>query len=371
MPDLIDLLRGDDDELWSAPRLLRADIQEAASQLSPQEARFLVESFYRVQRDRIQAHNQALALSQSAEPNRLTTWFEARYHQLEGQLQRVLDAYSRRLPRGRWLRAQTGVGPVLAGGLLAHLDHEPPATVGHWWSFAGYHPTVEWLGTEKARALVQAVAPEATRRPLSAEELLELGRRTGRNPLNLEQMARVAAQRKAPATTPADPTIPFPLTRAMASAALAKRPWNANLKVLLWKCAESFVKCSGREACLYGHFYHQRKAYEQAKNAQGVYAAQAAHELATKQIGRDTDAYQHYAEGRLPPGHIHARCERYVSKIFLSHFHLIATWDAYGRLPVKPFALAHQGHANFWWPQHTDLLPGLTEALEGLYGPRR
>jgi hypothetical protein len=371
MPDLIDLLRGEDEELWSAPRLLRADIQEAAQQLSQHEARFLVNAFYRVQHDRIQSHNQAVALRTRAEPTRLTTWFEARYHQLEGQLQRVLDAYSQRLLRGQWLRAQMGIGPVLAGGLLAHLDNQPPATVGHWWAFGGYNPTVEWLGTERARAVVQAVAPEATRRPLTAEELLELGRRTGRNPLNVEKMARLAATPKGADPGEADPQAPFPMTRAVASAVLAKRPWNADLKTLLWKCAESFVKCSGRDDCLYGHFYHQRKAYEQAQNAQGCYATQAARELATKAIGRDTEAYQHYAEGRLPPGHIHARCERWVAKLFLSHFHLIATWDAYGRLPVKPFALAHQGHADFWWPRHTDLLPGLTAALEGQYGRRR
>jgi hypothetical protein len=35
MMDLLDALRGEDEELWSAPRLLRADIQEAAATLSP------------------------------------------------------------------------------------------------------------------------------------------------------------------------------------------------------------------------------------------------------------------------------------------------------------------------------------------------
>jgi hypothetical protein len=86
--DLLDAFRDDDPELWSAPRLLAADIQEAVTALSPQQARFFVDAYYSLQRDRIQAQNQSRALTDRAEPTRLTIWFEARYRQLEGQLQR-------------------------------------------------------------------------------------------------------------------------------------------------------------------------------------------------------------------------------------------------------------------------------------------
>ena len=100
MIDLLDALRGEDEDLWSAPRLLRADVQEAAASLSPQEARFLVDAFYAMQAYRIRSSNQAQALAAEAEPNRLTTWLGERYWQLECQIRRVLDAYSLAQPVG-------------------------------------------------------------------------------------------------------------------------------------------------------------------------------------------------------------------------------------------------------------------------------
>jgi hypothetical protein len=156
MIDLLDALRGEDETLWSAPRLLRADVQEAAAAVSPAEARFMVDVYYALQAFRIRSSNQAQALKANDEPNRLTTWLKERYWQLEQQIWRVLDAYSAAQPVSRWARANRGIGSVLAAGLLAHLDADPPATVGAWWRFQGYDPTVQWLGTERARALVAA-----------------------------------------------------------------------------------------------------------------------------------------------------------------------------------------------------------------------
>jgi hypothetical protein len=175
-----------------------------------------VDAYYSLQGYRIRSSNQAQALEAHDEPNRLTTWLGERYWQLEQQIRRVLDAYSLAQPVARWARANRGIGPVLAAGLLAHLDADPPATVGAWWRFQGYDPTIQWLGTERARALVVEVAPETTRRPLNAAELLELGRRTNRNPLHLEKLAMVTAGHEPTADEP------FRLTRARMIAALAK-----------------------------------------------------------------------------------------------------------------------------------------------------
>lgn len=43
----------------------------------------------------------------------------------------------------------TGIGPVIAAGLLAHIDIEKAPTVGHIWRFAGLDPTVTWGRGEK------------------------------------------------------------------------------------------------------------------------------------------------------------------------------------------------------------------------------
>lgn len=132
-----------------------------------------------------------------------------------------------------------------------------------------------------------------------------------------------------------------------------RRPWNASLKTLSWKLGESFVKVMNHDEDQYGHIYLARKAYEQAKNEAGDYADQAARILQTKNIGKETDAYKAYITGKLPPGHIHARCKRYAVKIFLSH--LFSYWYKlhYKKEPPKPFAIAILGHAHEIFPRHT------------------
>ena len=44
------------------------------------------------------------------------------------------------------------------------------------------------------------------------------------------------------------------------------RPWNADLKVLVFKIGQSFMKFSGSEKCIYGHLYLERKAFEWERN---------------------------------------------------------------------------------------------------------
>ena len=124
------------------------------------------------------------------------------------------------------------------------------------------------------------------------------------------------------------------------------RPYNAKLKVLCWKIGQSFVKVSNKDSDVYGKIYKQRKEYETAKNENGDYADQAKAKLEEYKIGKDTEAYKWYTQGKLPPAHIQQRCERYAVKIFLSH--LFSVWYEYdrGEKPPKPYALAILNHAH-------------------------
>lgn len=128
-----------------------------------------------------------------------------------------------------------------------------------------------------------------------------------------------------------------------------KRPWNARLKVVCWKLGESFVKVSGAEDAFYGQLYRRRKEYEATKNANHDYADQAAQVLATKKIGKDTDAYKHYSSGFLPPAHIHARACRWTVKMFLSHYFEVGYTMLHGVKPPSAYVFAHL--------QHTDYIP--------------
>ena len=131
------------EDLVSIERLSR-DLSKAAVTLSKDEARFLVDAYYTMQRDRIRSDNQVRALGESGEPHSVLSWLAAQSETLEGQIKRALDSYSRSQPLGVWARSVVGIGPVLAAGLLAHIDIERAPTVGHIWAFAGLDPTRKW-----------------------------------------------------------------------------------------------------------------------------------------------------------------------------------------------------------------------------------
>ncbi len=260
---------------------LKRDLIKAASNLSIDEARYLVDAYYAMQEYRKAAGNQVRALAESKEPHNVLQWLFDQNNTVEQQIKRVLDSWTDALPAARWAKSIVGIGPVISAGLAAHIDVQKAPTVGHIWRFAGLDPTMEWKkGT--------------------------------------------------------------------------KRPWNADLKCLCWKLGESFVKVSGREGDFYGKLYLQRKQQEIAANDAGKFADQARRKLERFKIGTSTDAYKAYAEGKLPPAHIHARAKRWAVKIFLSHYHHVAWTLATGTPPAKPFVISILGHADFIAPPNFD-----------------
>jgi len=128
---------------------LTKDIKEAAYILSDNEARFLVDAYYIMQENRKRSDNQIRSMLESGEPNEVLQWLAEQNRSLENQVKRALDAYSGANPVGQWARNQKGIGPVIAAGLLAHIDIKKAPTVGHIWSFAGLDPRNEWKKGEK------------------------------------------------------------------------------------------------------------------------------------------------------------------------------------------------------------------------------
>lgn len=126
-----------------------------------------------------------------------------------------------------------------------------------------------------------------------------------------------------------------------------KRPWNADLKVLCWKLGESFVKVSNLEDAFYGRFYRRTKDELIARNERGEFAEAARMKLEQFKIGKDTEAYKHYSQGRLPPAHIHARARRVTVKLFLSHLHEVWWKLEFGTEPPKPFSIAILNHTHY------------------------
>ena len=292
-------------QLEAVQRLTR-DLKKAAATLSQSEARFLVDAYYQMQDNRIRSANQIRTLKAAEEPHETIGWLFANNELLENNIKSALDTYSSAHVIGRWSKSNHGIGPVIAAGLMAHIDITKAPTVGHIWRFAGLDPTVTWNKGER-------------------------------------------------------------------------RPWNASLKTLCWKIGESFVKVSGNDEAVYGKLYVERKAREQANNADGLFADQAKAKLERFKIGKDTDARVWY-EGRLtgdaarriyiapsedrtgltkklagdvgsgipmlPPAHLHARAKRWAVKLFLAHWHGVAYMEKTGHQPPKPYVISHLHHAH-------------------------
>lgn len=259
---------------------LSKDERTAAKTLGDDEARFLVDAYYMMQENRIRNGGQVRSMEKTGEPHETLLWLENQNSTLEESIKKALDVYSANHPIGEWLRSVDGIGPVIAAGLLAHLDIKKAPTNGHFWSFAGLDPRMEWKKGEK-------------------------------------------------------------------------RPFNATLKTLCWKIGESLVKVSNKDTAFYGQLYKQRKELELAKNEAGEYADQAREKLEKFKIGKDTDAYKAYSQGKLPPAHIHARAKRYAVKRLLSDLHYVWFLHEYGVEPPQPYPIAHLGHAHWVKP-----LPG-------------
>ena len=126
---------------------LARDLRKAAETLSDIEARYLVDYYYQVQNGRIRACNQVQA--QESEPHEVVAWLADNTRRLENNIKSALGIYAKASPVGRWSLSITGIGPVLAAGLLCHIDVTDRPTVGRIWKFAGLDPTTEWGKGEK------------------------------------------------------------------------------------------------------------------------------------------------------------------------------------------------------------------------------
>lgn len=309
---------------------LTRDIRNAAITLSDDEARFLVDAYYALQRDRIRAGHQERQLSVGGEPHDVMSWLMDQRETLENQVRRALDAYSGASPVGIWARSVTGIGPVIAAGLLANIY------MGNWCMVChGHSPDdCERFQADKKRKL----AAHSFTPGFSAPTVGHIWRFAGLDPTSKWEKG-------------------------------TRRPWNGSLKRLCWLIGESFVKVSANESDTYGKVYRARKDQEIANNEAGRYADQAAASLSAKKFGADTEARKHYEAGMLPPARIHLRSERYAVKLFLSHLHWVWYFTVFKRVPPFPYILTQPGHVHFIGPPNAHLIPGLEKALRAMPPP--
>jgi hypothetical protein len=287
------------DELQPLEKMTR-DLRQSARMLDRAQARYLVDAYYTTQDYRIRAAAQMREAMGGEEPHELLRWTFASYERVEVEVRKALHEYAKAQRVGEWALSIHGIGPVIAAGLLAHIDlnpwrcvskkkkckydtpctsscgRRPVHTAGGVWRFAGLDPTSVWKKGEK-------------------------------------------------------------------------RPWNADLKVLCWKIGESFARLRKSPNDVYGKVYEERKALEESRNEAGQFAELAASTLEGKTF-RESDTRKAYEAGRLPKGRIDLRAKRYAVKLFLSHYHHVAHVCTFGEPPPKPYVIEHLGHAHYLAP---------------------
>lgn len=128
---------------------LTKDLRATVGTMTTDEVRYLVDSYYQMQENRLRAAGQIRSMAETKEPHAVLGWLESNADALEGEIQKALDYYSMSNPVGKWSRSVKGIGPVIAAGLLAHIDITKAPTVGHIWRFAGLDPTSKWSKGEK------------------------------------------------------------------------------------------------------------------------------------------------------------------------------------------------------------------------------
>jgi Transposase IS116/IS110/IS902 family len=128
---------------------LSRDLASAAGSISFAEARYLVDAYYMMQENRIRSNAQMRQLREGEEPHDVIQYLAEQDGVLEGQIRRSLDKWTGSQPMGQWAKSIIGIGPVIAAGLLAHIDITKCPTAGHIWRFAGLDPTLEWKKGQK------------------------------------------------------------------------------------------------------------------------------------------------------------------------------------------------------------------------------
>lgn len=320
------------------------DMRLAALHLSKNEARFLVDAYYQVQDFRIQTANQLKSMEDANEPHNFHTFILDNFTAIESQIKYALDKYSESTVVGRWSRSVCGIGPVIAAGLECHIDIKKAPTPGHIYSFAGLHPNQVWMSAEESKKLVNEIVDGKMTAIATREEIQALSSISNKNIprfLNSVDFLKVICPKEFDAG--AKSVVP---TKKNLIRIVSMRPFNSQLKTLCWKIGESFVKVSGNKNDVYGKLYLERKAIESERNEQGLYEDQAEMKLDKFKIGKDTEAYKAYANGKLPLGHLHARAKRWAVKLFLSHWWYVAYKNHYKKEPPLPYPIAHMGHVH-------------------------
>lgn len=312
---------------------MRQDIAKSSATLGHKQAKFLVDSYYRMQEGRIASELRLKSLLKTGEPHLTMEYARDQQEMLEAQLAKALKYYVNSQPMGVWMTSINGIGHTLAAGLLSTVDWPNTNTGPRLWSYAGLNPGAKWERGQK--------------RPWNAF-LKTLTYKIGESFVKVQNRetdfyGKWYAYRKG-------------------------YEWRRNIAGELSNQAE------------------ERQDYvRQSTNAYAWYSGKispkwAAQVIASQQsFPASLPANAFLKEGEhsfpmLPPSHIHARARRYATKMFLSHCVEVAHWLHHGIAAPVIFIISRGQHTDYIYPHNAELVdelrPGFMDALKAQYGPR-
>lgn len=283
------------------------DIKNAARMIDAAEARFLVDAYYKSQRDRIRSAHQVRTLAKEGEPSDVVDWLRMQSNVLEQSVKGALDVYSTSRFDGEWLRSIVGIGPVIAAGLMAHIDIRQAPTAGHIWRFAGLDPTTKWVKGKirphngALKRLCWIVGESFTK--FAGHESCLYG--------------KVWWERKQLEIQRND----LGLFADQAKVSLATKDFSKDTGAKRWYQGE--YPAGTCAALMALNDLSEREAYlkrVRVEPGQGV--------------------------AMLPPARIHLRAQRYAVKLFLAHYHHVLHEGVLKLPPPRPYILQAQPHIH-------------------------
>lgn len=130
--------------------LLTQELKNSANTLTIEEAKYLVTIYYQIQELRKATENQCRAADKNYnEAHEMLHFFEENFKIVERQIRTALQKYAESQKVGQWLLQITGIGPVIAAGLISNIDIMKVETSGQIEAYCGLDPTKQWIKGRK------------------------------------------------------------------------------------------------------------------------------------------------------------------------------------------------------------------------------
>ena len=291
------------------------------------EIKACVSTFYQMQDIRKSLTEQIRSIENNSQDGAETSitilrWTVKNVASIEKSLSDCMELICQTNPVGRWLLAITGIGPVLAAGCLAYFDIEGREYATQFLSYAGLNDNNRpWISREKSAAIVNDIVGNS--RIITDDHVALIAAKTQWSYEHIRSNAYNEAKGK--------------WVKGDIVKAICMKPYNSELKSFCWKIGKSFQWNCNNEKSKYGTLFSERRVKEIAKNEALEFADQA--EIKKNFVGKSTEAYKAYSEGKLPKAHINNRAMRWAIKIFVSHLFEEMYRVRYDKVPPRYYSL--------------------------------